>query len=314
MDLEMVLNELSLLTPAADVSTARQWMSDFITTVRTATTQGVNRVIRTQSDFQSTILASDYPVARWRNDQAVDREARLFFKALITKAPFLTDVSDSQKIAETVDLSEFKHQGVQASGLGIAYLMDTLALSLISENRWDCNRLQMEVRRLGEDGEIIDKTVEIIHASRSKHVQEHTAWLKHRIRTGVRDGVELWNRREELFPSLEFCEDVRSEMQSLGSSNPMLQQVKKRLFELEHYCESWKTGVFDSDSLPSKTSPESESRLQQFRQKLTVRCPDGEERIFSLHVRMTPGPWRLHFSVELGPGKIIIGYIGPKIQ
>ncbi|EDX71170.1 hypothetical protein MC7420_2731 [Coleofasciculus chthonoplastes PCC 7420] len=47
--------------------------------------------------------------------------------------------------------------------------------------------------------------------------------------------------------------------------------------------------------------------------KLTFICPDGNERIFSLHVRMTPGAWRLHFSVDLEPGKIIIGYIGSKI-
>lgn len=313
MDLEMVLNELSLLTPAADIPTAQQWMSDFIITVRTATAQGVKRVIRTQSDFQSTILAPDYPVARWRNDNAVDREARRFLKTLITKAPFLTDVSDPE-IEDTVDLSEFKHQGTQASGLGIAYLLEIMALSLASEQCWDCSRLQMEVRRLDENGEVIDEIVDIIHASRSNHVQEHADWIKNRIRLGVRDGVELWNRREELFPRLEFCEDVGKQIQSLGIGNSMLRMVVKRLFELEDYCKSWRTGAFNSDNLPSKATPESESRLRQFEQELTFKCPDGEKRLFSLHVRITPGAWRLHFSVELGPGKIIIGYIGPKIQ
>jgi len=313
MDLEMVLNELSLLTPAADIPTARQWMSDLITTVRTATAQGIKRVIRTQSDFQSTILAPEYPIARWRNDSAVDREARRFVTTLITKAPFLTDVSDPG-IEDTVDLSEFKHQGTQASGLGIAYLLETLALSLASGQCWDCSCLQLEVKRLDENGEVIDEIVEIIHASRSNHVQEHANWIKNRIRTGVCDGVELWNRKEELFPSLQFCEDLGTQMQSIAAGNPMLRQVVKRLFELEDYCKSWTAGSFNSDSLPSKASPESESRLQQFRQQLTFKCPDGEKRLFNLHVRMTPGALRLHFSVELGPGKIIIGYMGPKIQ
>jgi len=59
---------------------------------------------------------------------------------------------------------------------------------------------------------------------------------------------------------------------------------------------------------------ESETRLQQFEKQLTFRCPDDVKRVFSLHVRMTPGAWRLHFSPESGPGKIIIGYIGLKIQ
>lgn len=94
----------------------------------------------------------------------------------------------------------------------------------------------------------------------------------------------------------------------------MLRQVLKRLFELEEYCKSWKNGAFDFDALPSKVTPESESRLKQFKDELTFECSDGKKRIFSLHVRMTPGAWRLHFCTELGPEKIIIGYIGPKIQ
>ena len=48
MDLEIVFNELSLRTPAADIPTARKLMSNFIKTVLTATTQGVKKVIRTQ--------------------------------------------------------------------------------------------------------------------------------------------------------------------------------------------------------------------------------------------------------------------------
>jgi hypothetical protein len=313
MDLEMVLNELSLRTPAADIPTAQQWMSDFLATIRTATAQGVKKVIRTQSGFQSTMLAPDYPVARWRNDNTVDREARLFFKTLISKAPFLADVLDV-KLEDNVDLSEFKHKGIQASGLGIAYLLEILALSVASEECWDFNRLELELRQLDENGELIDEIVEIVHASCSNHVEEHAAWIQNRIRIGVINGSDLWNRREELFPNLEFCENVGKQMESLGTGNPMLQQVVKRLFELEEYCQRWTSGSFNPGSLPCKVSPESDSRLKQFRQELTFECPDGKKLIFSWHVRMTPGAWRLHFSTELGPGKIIIGYIGSKIQ
>ncbi|WP_300632127.1 hypothetical protein [Mastigocoleus sp. MO_188.B34] len=93
----------------------------------------------------------------------------------------------------------------------------------------------------------------------------------------------------------------------------MLRQVLKCLFELEEYCKSWKDGAFDFDAF-RKVSPESESRLNQFKDKLTFECSDGKKRVFSLHARVTPGAWRLHFCTELGPGKIIIGYIGLKIQ
>ncbi|MCL2939234.1 MAG: hypothetical protein MGU50_23250 [Trichodesmium sp. MAG_R02] len=38
---------------------------------------------------------------------------------------------------------------------------------------------------------------------------------------------------------------------------------------------------FNPSLLPSKTTPESDSRIQQFRQELTIKCPDTKERLFS---------------------------------
>ncbi len=318
MELDLILNELSLQKPASNEEIARQWMSCFIRTIKAIKAQGVKVNLRTKYDFHTTILAPNYPLRRWLNDKEVDQVERLFIKTLATKTPFSTDVTnlEIQNIEKNAGLSEFWYQGEQAIGLGIAHILDTIAVSLFSEERWNCSRLQLGFRRIdeNENGEVIDEIVEVIHASCSKHVQEHVDWIQKGIRTGVLDGLDLWNRREELFSSLEFCNDVYKQMQSLGSGNPMLRQVLKRLFELDESCKSWTEGGFDMENLPCKVSPESDSRLKQFKKELTFKCPDGKERIFSLHVRMTPGAWRLHFSVELGPGKIIIGYIGPKIQ
>lgn len=63
MDLEMVLNELSLRTPASDIQTARLWMSDLINIMRQAITQGVKRVLHTPGGFHHMLLAPDYPLA-----------------------------------------------------------------------------------------------------------------------------------------------------------------------------------------------------------------------------------------------------------
>ncbi|NJK75215.1 MAG: hypothetical protein HC942_15715, partial [Microcoleus sp. SU_5_6] len=160
--------------------------------------------------------------------------------------------------------------------------------------------------------ELIEESVEVIHASQKNHLIEHADWIQNRQRTTVADGLELWNRRCELFSSLEFCDCVNTQIESLV--DPILRQVIKKLFELDELSKNWRDGALDLDKLPSKVSPESESRLKQFKEQLNIQCPDSNKRIFSLHVRMTPGAWRLHFCTELGPGKIIIGYIGPKIE
>ena len=312
MDLEMVLNELSMQTPAADIPTARQWMSELIGTLRQATVSGVKRVVRTSDEINTFELAPGYPVARWRNDPEVNREERSYFRTLIAKFPLWTD-DVAIKYKDEFYLSEVKYQGEEAKGLGFALIIDALAVSLKSEPRWDCSCLELEVKRLDENGELIDEQVKIIHASRISHVQQHADWIKNRIRTAVCDGVELWTRKDKLFPNLEFCKKTNKQIQSLKSSNPMLRHVVNRLLELDDYCKSWKDGYFNPNNLHNAT-PESESRLDRFEEELTFECSDGEERIFSWHVRMTPGAWRLHFSTELGPGKIVIGYIGLKIQ
>ena len=309
MDLDMVFNELSVQSPASDIQTARQWMSDLLNTIIAATKRGVNRVLRTHRDFHATILAPGYPLAQWRNDRNVDREERRYFQILITKSPFLVDLHDSE-IEEKLGLCEFTHEGDEAEGLGYAYLLESLAVSVRSKEQWESSILGLEAKQLDDDGSLTIEMVKVIHASQPNHVVEHEDWIQNRLQQGVRDGVDLWNRRHELFPSLIFCESVGKQILQLRSGNPMLQSTRKRLFELENYCKSWHEGSFNPDSLPTKTSPESQSTLQQYGIERTFLCPDGHERIFSWHVRLTPGAWRIHFDPEAETKKIIIGYIG----
>lgn len=174
--------------------------------------------------------------------------------------------------------------------------------------------MQVVVTQIDEDGELIDTPLELIHASRCSHVGEHADWIKQLTRIPINSGVGLWEQRGELFPNLEFCESVADRIQELKPGNPMLQQVMKRLRELQDYCQTWKTGYFDSTCFPCKTTNESQTRLQELKTELTFDCPDGKKRICGWHMRMTPDAWRLHFSPEVGPGKLVICYIGPKIQ
>jgi hypothetical protein len=309
MALEMVLNELSLRTPAADIPTARQLMSDFIRTVRTVKAQsGRQATLRTQYDFHTTTLASGYPLRRWLNDPEVDREEQRFIKTLATKAPFSNDILnlEIQDIENNLGNCEFRHQGEIAIGLGVAYLLDALSVSFLSEQRWDCSRIELAITRLENEDE---EHLEIVHASRSNHVQEHADWIKNCIQSRVRDGLELWNRKDELFPNLIFCEVVGERVQSLGAENLMLQLVKNRLSELEDYCKIWTDEAFEPKSLRN-VSPESQVTLQnpKYSKERTFLCPDGKERVFSWHAKLSFG-WRIYFFPN-EERKMIIGYVG----
>ncbi len=313
MDLEIVFNELSVRNLAPDISTAQQWMSELISTMVAAKRCGL-KGIRTQADFHAMVLAENYPLSRWRNDHEVNREERTFLRTLATKAPLSVDIPNLEiKIkAENPDC-ELSLEGRQAEGFKVAYYLETLTISLKSESLWNSSRIKLELIQIDEQGELIEESVEVLHASHDNHVLEHADWIQKRQQTAVVDGLELWKRRVELFSSLEFCDRASEQIQSLIDPK-MLRQVVRKLFELDELSKSWTDGALNLDNLPSKASPESESRLKQFREQLNIQCLDGKKRIFSLHIRMTPGAWRLHFCTELGPRKIIIGYIGPKIE
>jgi hypothetical protein len=307
MDLEMVLNELSLLTPAADILTARQRMSELLSTIRQATASGVKRVLRTSEDINTIELVPSYPIARWRNDGEVDLEERRFFLALTTKAPFWTDVAE--EIKGEFDLSEIWHQGRQAGGLGFALIIDGLAISFQSDECWHCHCLQLEVRRLDEDCNVIEERVEIVHASHGTHVLQHAAWIENRIRTLVSDGEELWIRKDEFFPNLEFCETVSKQLQSIRTGQLELKPVVRALFELQNCCKNWTIGAFSTEEYAIEESGESEATLKKYRKERTFQCPDGQDRLFERHIKLRLCNWRIHF-LPVQPGKAIVGYIG----
>lgn len=87
MEINLVLNELSLQNPTSDKQTARQWMSNFINTIKAVKAQGVKVYLRTKDNFHTTILAPDYPLRRWLNDREVDQVEQGFIRNLATGSP-----------------------------------------------------------------------------------------------------------------------------------------------------------------------------------------------------------------------------------
>lgn len=312
MDLEMVLNELSLSPLASDVYDARLRMAGLIQTIVQATSSGVKKVLRTSSTLYAEDLAPEYPVARWLNDPQVDKDTQRFFRTLTTKAPFLVDVND-KKVQDAFGLSEFFYEDRPAIGLGVAFLLEALALSLQSEACWHTHKLELTINQIGEDEEVIDSIIEIPHASNSYHVYEHAHWIKMRLESekqnALQNGMDIWNHKDQWFPNLYFCESVKENLSEIYHGDLVLGQVLKKLQELEEYCNSWLNGPFDHTKI-KKATPETLITLETYGQEHTFKCHDGAFRLFSQHIRLTPGAWRIYFFPLAEERKLIIGYIG----
>ena len=312
MSVKIVFNELSLNKPFNSKQVAIKGMTEFTETLRTAIEKGAKRELYTKDNFDLLQLSLGYQIYQWRTDRAVDRDERSFLRSLQDKT--------YTPLPDVVDASvEIKYLGSRAIGLEYASSCKALAVSFQSEEQWNCDLLKLSVTELNENGDLCTKTVDVFHASSKQHALNHTSWIVGQSRVNIVSGSDLWERRNELLPNLEFCEETAKQLIALQSGNVMLRPVIKRLFELEDYCKNWNTGAFSPGDLPCSTTPESQVTLNQYGRERTFMCPDGQERIFSWHVRLTPMAWRVYL-IPIAPnslnptGKMIIGYVGPHLS
>jgi hypothetical protein len=309
MDLEMVFNELSAQTLAPDIFTARQWMSELISTMREAKRCGL-KGIRIQTDFHSMVIAENYPLSLWRNDNEVNREERTFLRTLATKTPLSVDIPDEKIKIKVEDTDcELSLQGSPAEGFKVAYYLETLAISLHSESLWNNSCIKLDLIQIDENGDR-EESVEVIHASQKNHVLEHANWIQKRLQPDGLNGKDLWNRRDEFFPSLQFCYTGNKQLWKLRTGDERLQIVLEVLSKFENCAKNWETGYFNLEGTSLEVSGESEPTLNKYGKERTFLCPDGHERLFEQHAKLRQCNWRIHFFPEVGTRKVIIGYVG----
>lgn len=308
MATDMVFNSHSTGTLAASMHEARERMALWIKTMRCARELGIN-ALRTGEDFDALPLAEGYTLSRWRVDPLVDSEAQRFLRRLATNSPVLRGF---QQHADRMLGAEFRFHGQDAPDLGAAYLLDGLAVSLLSDPIWDHPVLALERSELMQDGSMSTAGVEVRHAARPEHMEQHRNWIAERRRAEIVSGQALWDRRLEIFPSLDFCDGARTHIVAQGN-NEILEQLKRRFADLQEYCNVWQSGAPDFSQIPGAT-PDSLATLERYSEERTMTCPDGRSRVFKWKVKMTPHAWRIYFEVGRTPGRLFIGPVGPHLN
>ena len=201
---ELVFNELSIIPPAANKYKAREWMSNLVKVVKAASKAGVKRNIRTDEEFSTLNISQNYSIYNWFTDNDADLEERRYLKSLSGKSPLINTLENDDLIHDFL-FRESRFAGELAMGLGLAQLTDNLAISLDSDEKWNAQRLEISIDEMDENGEVTKYLDTVNHISKSEHIHEHIPWIQRKIRAGINNGEELWERRGELYPSLFFC-------------------------------------------------------------------------------------------------------------
>jgi hypothetical protein len=121
----------------------------------------------------------------------------------------------------------------------------------------------------------------------------------------------LWNDRGPLFPSLDFCDSVEGQIEALRGSERRFRDVVRGLRDLQKYCDSWDTGNVDIHRVPN-ASGESGPTLNMYGEERTIRCPDGQYRLFEWHLKRRDT--RIHFLDLPAQKRILVGYVGDHLR
>jgi hypothetical protein len=258
-------------------------------------------------------LAPNYLLLNYLNDSDGDIQVKAAIIDVLTYAPFIHD--DEFDIKEKSENSEFRFQlngeSVIAQGLGVAYLLDTLCLSFNSQEIWDCDVISL----LRIDYEKTEQ-VKVKHLSKPEHFTAHKSYFEQKKRDSLKESKELWQRRAEFFPHLEFLKEVEQQLERLDLSK-YFNLFFERLKKLNEYAKKWKgkQEAYNREVLESEgliVHPESVPTLNKYADERTFKLPNGDKKIFEQHIKT--GDLRIHFYPDNETRKIYVGYIGKHLR
>lgn len=308
MDAHLVFNDLSSTPMAPDNRSGVQSLDDLASVLLDARI-GSRKILVTPPAFLSTFVCPGYSIGKWLNEYSLHHgERRLRLKTLLDRRIDYEDCVPEGNLGSP-DV-EFTYLGSTARGLSTAFLIDGLAVSLLTAADWNVCRVRIE-KSWVDGNDVSTVPLDVAHAGQCGHLEHHLEWLRRSHIPPPINGTELWKQRESLFPSVDFCESARSQIVNLGGDGPPFRSALRGLQDLQAYCASWIGGPFDIHAL-NNASGESKSTLEMYSAERTFRCPDGENRLFEWHLKR--GDTRIHFRDIPDRRRILVGYIGGHLR
>ncbi len=312
--LQVPFNELSLVPPAPDISSATALMKGFDATLR-GLRNWSNPVLRTARTLASLEVATSVSVAQWLSQSGIDRELQRSLRSELTKGPFCEElVADHEREADSIDACCGGQRGV---GLTHAWFEDRAVISL-STGPWAVDPLAVEIQRISALSEDIETTShEYVNFHSNQTLAERTSWFdefaKSLADARLASGPLMLANLAEVLPRLTLTSVAREQIQSLSGGEPVYPTIKRHLQALNAHAHKWEVGRSYAVELPLNCSPEGETTLKQFGEQRTAILPDGSSHIFSWHTKLADG-WRIYFEPLPATRSVVIGLVTPHLQ
>lgn len=304
MDKPIYLNERSFHIPVDSEQEARRLFGHLYDLLRHLDRRATGlSVVAHQRLTDLTI--GPHPAAIWF---AGDRERVQRIRLISNRAPFDVDFESVREKLQG-DL-EFRHDGEEVIGLGLASWHDSLAVS-VNRHPWQTPELLLQRTLVAEgpEGELVAREDDVTcrHATVEQHVEHHAGWIDAERVDLPRTPDELWLYAEKWYPNIAFHPRVRAQLVDLGAANPAFSQVVEKLSALQSSLSAWNGNGVPNWGVHVTGEYSGRENLCRFDDL------DGERRLFEQHARFTPGEGRIHFRLDGPNQRIVVAYVGRKL-
>ncbi len=287
---------------------ASQAAKNLVTTLRRARKVNPRIALNSGAPLRHCSVAPNWTLAAALGGVAY-REEWDFIRALADRSPISSGLEEWVERSAVVEAAT--REGTPSQALTWASLLETATVSFSAKPGWQSAWIEAQLTILDEDGELRFGEQRIRNASTPAHAEEHDPWLRTLGYEALPSAADLWNEREHRFPRLRFLPRVQKDLMRLGTSGAPYKQALETLGALNIDAHAW-TATDAGPEFSVKVTPEHEHRRE-----LCIVDDDvtGAKHYFDTHARFTGGiPGRIHFRIDNEHRKLVIAYVGFKID
>lgn len=165
--MDLVFNELSLTDKPDSEYQAKQLLECLAKTCSVFSNAGFKK-LRIESDFWNQLYFNETDINYFLS--RISRTKQTFLRSFI-RPPYIADEFISEADNKYA-ANYYFFNGIKITGLAYAYLLNTIAISLCSNNTWDKTELIIIEKKKATEDNIIVK-----HACKSEHYGVHRDWI-----------------------------------------------------------------------------------------------------------------------------------------
>jgi len=301
------LNELSFISQAVDLSDCHKLMEEIRKILEHL--KPISKDVYISRTLSSREIMAGYNVKNYAYDRNIPQAEKQSFQILLTKNPYVENLLDKELDYHECYLIETERDVTSTSVAGAA-CFDGMLVSLQRAAGFQNDFIPVSYRE-GEK-ELLEKNI-----PNQFDLKKTRVFVKGIIERDISTFKDLWNKRNELFPSLVFCHEVESQLKTLNPSSEELKNIIRHLKIMNEYMEkilNKEIPVPNYQKMGIGASEETEITLIHYGHLREFLCPDGKKRIFNWHSKLKGPNIRIHFYPPGNDaGSFIIGYIGRKL-